>query len=795
MNALWSDLRYACRTLAKRPGFTAVAVMTLGLGIGANTAVFSVVDAVLVRPLPFPDPDRLVVVFDTQPTLETAPASFPDFSDWRGQNRVFEEMTAYYSRSLNLVGRNEPERVRCAQVSENYFALFGVRPAIGRGFSAADHQPGAAPVVVVSHGFWQRHTGGDPDLIGRSILLDDVSYTVTGVLPPDAPSLSQTPAEVWMPLEPHVPWEERGTHFLTVVARLGQGISLERAQADMDAIATRIDEEHHTNHGIRLVPLHEQLVGGTRASLMMLYAAGTLMLLIALANVANLLLARASGRTREFAIRTALGASRLRLARQMLTESILLALLGGAAGTVLALWATDLIVAQWPANVRRPPHIGIDWRVLGFTAALSLAAGLVFGLAPALRAAATNLSESLKESATAVTGTRATRRIRNLAVISEMALATVLLLGAGLMLRSYWHVQGVDPGFRPENVLSVQISLPPSKYGDGARRAAFFREVLGRIAALPNVQSVGAINNLPLGGGGMNGDFQVEGQSFPSGQEPNTEKYIVSPDYFRAMGIPLRSGRLFSESDAESRPEVVIINEAISRRFWPNEDPIGRRLSWGSEWKTIVGVVGDVKHEALDRPSGFESYVPYSQLPSSGMTIVARTASDPVALTVAVKSEIFAVDPHQPVSRVNTLNRIVADSIAGRRLPALVLGVLAVVAVMLAAVGIYAVMADSTAQRTHEFGVRMALGAPPADVLGLVMRQALKITLVSVAIGLVAALALARLVSGLLYGVGATDPFTYAIVATLLAAVALLASYVPARRAMRVDPMVALRYE
>ncbi|MDQ3804728.1 MAG: ABC transporter permease [Acidobacteriota bacterium] len=795
----FQDVRYGARMLVKRPGFALVAVLTLALGIGATTAIFTFVDAFLLRPLPYPEADRLTVVFDVQPDLEDAPASFLEFKDWSAQSQSFEQMTALFHTSFNFVGREGPERVRGAQVAENYFALLGARPHAGRGFSAADHQPGAAPVALVGHGLWQNQFGGDPHLPGKSVVLNDTAYTVVGVMPPDAPSFSgQARTEVWVPLEPHTPWRDRGTHYLTVLARLREGVDAPRAQAEMNVVAKRIGEANDSTHGARLVSLRTHLVGDTRDRLLLVFAAVGFVLLIALANVANLLLVRATGRVREFAIRAALGAGRRRLLRQLLTESVLLALLGGAAGGLLAVWLIDLIAAGWPPGVPRPERIGMDWRVLGFTAALSLLAGLLFGLAPAWRAARIDLNESLKENSGKATGDRGGQRTRSLLVVSEIALATMLLLGAGLMLKSFWRLQHVNPGFEPEGLLTLQVSLPPVRYPEARQRAAFFQDVLRRVGALPGVESAGAVNNLPLGGGSMNGDFLIEGgPPSPRGQEPLCEKYIVSAGYFDTMGIPLRRGRVFTERDAPGQPAVVIVNEKMAERFWPGEDPLGRRMSWdgGESWSTVVGVVGDVKHAGLDRAPEFESYVPFLQVPSPGMAVVVRTPAEPTSLVSAVKNEILAVDKEQPVFSVRTMTQIVSNSIARQRLSATLLGVGAALALLLASIGIYGVLAYAVTQRTHEIGVRIALGARAADVLGLVIRQGMGLALIGVSAGLVGALGVTRLLSGFLYGVSATDPLTFTTVALMLAAVALLACYVPARRATKIDPMVALRYE
>jgi putative ABC transport system permease protein len=803
MGTLWKDVRYGLRTLRQRPAFTVVAVVALALGIGANTAIFSIVYAFLLRPLPFKEPERLVVVFDNQPGLETAPASFPEFDDWRKQSQVFEEMAALFHVNFNLTGGREPERVRGALVSENYFPLFGSSPMLGRSFSSEDHRAGAPPVVLLSQWLWQTEFGASPEVTGRKLMIDGTPYTVIGVMPATAPSLSgSNKTAVWVPLERELPWKDRGAHYLNVFARLKPGISLERAQADMNLIAERLEGEYHTGHSIRLGSFKERLVGDVRPHLLLLLGAVGLVLLIACANVANLLLARATTRSKEFAIRAALGASRVRLVRQLLTESVLLAVLGGAMGTLLAMWATDLLAASWPQRIARPDQIGVDWRVLGFTAAVTLSTGLVFGLAPALFATRTDLSESLKEASSQTTTGARRSGVRHLLVISEMALATMLLLGAGLMLKSFWLLRGVDPGFRADNVLTVQLSLQAKKYVEGWQRTSFFREVLARTESLPGVEAAGAINNLPLGGGGMNGDFELEGRPpFPPGQGPMTEKYIASAGYAKAMGIRLVKGRFISEQDTAESQGVIVINEALARRFWPEGDPLGQRLSWGgNNWLTIVGVVGDVRNEGLETSSGFQSYVPYTQAPPSGMTIVVRAAGGAAGgnaqqLAAEVRGQVQAVDRDQPVFNIKLLETIVADSVGGQRLTTMLLSLFGALALILAAVGIYGVLSFSVAQRTHEIGIRMALGAQTRDILKMVLGQGMLLTLTGVALGLLAAFALTRVMASLLYGVTATDPLTFAAASLVLVLVALLATIIPAHRATRVDPMEALRYE
>ncbi|HWP42569.1 MAG TPA: ABC transporter permease [Blastocatellia bacterium] len=800
LEELGQDLRYGARMLVKNPGFTVVAVIMLALGIGANTAIFSVVNAVLLRPLDYEDPDRLVTVLENNwqkgwTRFAVAPGNF---AAWREQNQVFEQMAAFTGSSFTLVGEGEPEQLPGTRASANLFALLGVKPALGRDFLPEEDHPGGERVVIVSHRLWQRRFGADPGLVGKPLTLNGQSYTVVGVMP--AGFLFPNPrTELWVPVAFSAgDLGNRGGHDYVAIARLKPGVTLEQAQTEMSAIAARLEEQYpETNAawGARVTLLVEEVVGDVRPALLALVCAVAFVLLIACANVANLLLARAAARQKEVAIRAALGSSRSRLLRQLLTESVLLSLLGGAFGMLLAAWGVDALVSLGPANIPRLSQVGIDGRVLGFAFLISLATGIIFGLAPALQASQTDLSESLKEGGRSSSAGAGSQRLRRLLVVAEVALALALLVGAGLMIKSFVRLSEVETGFDSQNVLTAQITLPQSRYDDRQQQAAFFRQVLARIEALPGVESVGAASPLPFTGDRLY-SFIVEGH--PTDNVPSANYYAVSPDYFVTMGIPLLKGRFFTEADMAESPRVAIINETMARRYFPDEDPIGKRMNItnGPEvMREIVGVVGDVKQYGLDTQSPAQMYEPYLQRPYPGMTLVVRAASEPAGLIDAVRREVLAVDKEQPIARAQTMEEIIAKSVAPRRFSVILLAAFAAVALTLAAVGIYGVMSYLISQRTHEIGVRMALGAGRRDVLRLVVGQGMRLALLGVGIGLLAAFALTRLMESLLFGVSATDPLTYIVVALLLATSALLACYVPARRATKVDPLLALRYE
>jgi len=791
---LIQDLRYGTRTLLKSPGFTAVAVLTLALGIGANTAIFSVVDTLLLRPLPLKDPGRLVLVRDTQPGVDSAPASYPEYLDWKERSKTFEALGAFFTTTFSLTGKGEPEELPALRISAGLFPMLGPSPAQGRGFRPEEEKPGAERVALISHALWQRRFNS-PSVLGTPITLAGEPYTVVGVMPPGI-AFGGHP-DVYIPFRLDEKRAPRGLHFMTVLGRLRSGPDMTRARAEVESMAARLRAEAVTRHGIVITPLQEQMVGDTRPALLVLFGAVGLVLLIACANVANLLLARAASRQKEIAIRRAVGASRSRLIRQLLTESLVLSLVGGGLGLLLAWWGVDLLVSAG-ARLPRIEEIRIDGTVLAFTAGVALLTGLLFGLAPALQASSADFHESLKEGGRQTGLGSGRQRLRSLLVVSEVALSLVLLIGAGLLIRSFVRVLDNDMGFDPSRVLALDLSLPLSSYGEPEKQAAFFKELLARVNRLPGVKGAAVVSHLPLGGNNTNSGLLIEGRTWPRDELPLADDRLVSADYFRVLGIHLVRGRTFTPRDVESSLHVAVINESLARRFFSHTDPIGKRIDmqWKtSGWQEIVGVVGDIKHDGLDLPSEPAVYVPYLQTPDSGMTLVVRATGDSLGLVGAVRAQVYGVDRNQPVSRVRTMEELVAESVGPRRLSMSLLSGFASLALFLAAVGIYGVMSTSVAQRTHEIGVRMALGARRADVIRLVVGQGAKLTLAGLGLGLAVALPLTRLLSVLLFGVSATDPLTFCGVSFLLTVVALLACYLPARRASRVDPMAAIRCE
>ena len=811
MRTLLQDIRYGARTLLKKPGFTAVAVIALALGIGANTAIFSVVNAVLLRPLPYKEPARLVAVWETNEQLSSEfrnrnEVAMSNFLDWRTQNDVFEGMVALVYTSFNLSGESEPERIQGATVTSGFFQTLGVQPASGRAFLTDEETPSGARVVVISHGLWQRRFGSDPQLIGKALPVNGTEHTVVGIMPPDFqldfPISRQV--DMWSPARVDPGTANRTAHYLYVLGRLKEGVSLEQAQMGMNIIARQLQHQYpETNavNGANVVPLHRQLVGNVQSFIYILFGAVGFVLLIACANVANLLLARVAERRREVAIRMALGASRRRLIRQLLTESLMLSILGGLLGLLLTFWGVDLLVALIPSDVPRLQELRLHVPVFLWMLAISVLTGVLFGLVPALQASKPDLNDVLKESGGRATGGLQRSRIRSLLVVSEMALALMLLVGAGLMIKSFVRLQHVSPGFDSKNVLTMSISLPSRKYPEGRQSVAFYEHLFERIKAVPGIESVGGIDPLPLSDSNTTEGFIIEGQpALPMVERPAAGERIISPDYFNAMRIPLIAGRALTDQDREDTPRALVINEALARRFRADGEAIGKRLSFSEDnsqpiWWEVVGVVGNVKHDRLDADAQPELYKSYRQSPKRFMTLVARTSSDPAGMVAAVRKQVLVVDQDQPVFDIRTMEQRLSKSIARNRFIMMLLGLFSVMALLLAAIGIYGVMAYTVTQRTHEIGIRIALGAQTSDVLKMVVKQGITLTMIGVAVGLAGALLLTRVMTSLLYGVSATDPVTFIGVAILLTSVALLACYIPARRATKVDPMVALRYE
>ena len=809
MRTLLQDLRYGARMLWKNPGFTLIAVITLSLGIGANTAIFSVIDALMLRPLPFREPDNLFQVWETDVKrgYNEMDASYPNFADWRDQNQVFEQIAIYSGGTYNLAGAAEPERIQGAIVSPAFFPLLGVKPALGRVFLPEEDHPNKVFSVVMSERLWRRRFNSDPQIIGRTISLDTESFTVVGVVPNIA-DLAELPndTDLWIPISHGYGFDNRRGHGYQVMARLKQGVTREQAQADMDRIAGSLAIRHpesNTDHSVRLVPLQEQIVGDYKLALLALLGAVLSVLLIASANVANMLLARAAGRQKEISIRSALGAGRFRVIRQLLAESLLLAGLGGAAGLLLAVWGVYLLVAFGPAELPRAGGVAVDMRALGFTFGVSLLTGIIFGLAPALQASRPDLNETLKEGMRGATGSAGHRRMRSLLVVSEIALSLVLLVGAGLLMRSFLKLQAVAPGFNPNNMLTMRVSLEGPNYENDESRIAFYDQLLDNIKALPGVQSVGARYHIPLvpADNYANLAFAIEGRLSEPANRPTAFYNTVSPDLFRTMEIPVSKGRPFNEHDDQKAQRVIIINETLARRYFPGEDPIGKRMTLEDEnpkeedWATIVGVVKDTKPLALDGKPAPEMYMPFAQLPARSMALMIRTTSKPESVAAAVRRNVQALDRNQLAYGLRTFEGVMSEAVAAPRFRASLLGVFAAVALILAMVGVYGVMSYAVTQRTREIGIRMALGAEPRDALKMVMKQGAKLAVAGVAIGLGGAAALTWLIEGLLFDVRAADPATFVAAPLLLAGVALLACYLPARRATKVDPIVALRCE
>ena len=807
MGTLLKDVVFGWRMLRKNFAFTAVAVIVLALGIGANTAIFSVVDAVLLRPLPFQDPGHLVAVWEDASHMgfpENTPAP-ANFVDWRKQNNVFTDMAALAGRAFTLTGEGEPEKVEGYLAGWTVFPLLGVQPELGRTFLAEEDRADGPKAVLLSHGLWQRRFGADPSLVGRDIRINGAKVKVVGVMPP-AFHFPERETELWVPLAfSDQEWAERGSHFLFVIARLKPGATLERAGADMNVIAQRLARQYPDNDrdmGARVVPLQEQFVGNSARGLVVLLIAVGCVLLIACANVANLLLARTAGRTREIAMRTALGASGLRVARQLLTENLLLAGVGGLFGVLLAYWSFSILKQLIPADLSLNVWLQLDLRVLAFTLLATVFTGLMFGLAPVLQAAHVNLNDALKAGG-ARAGFGGRSPLRNSLVVFDVALTLVLLIGAVLLLRSFANLRGIDPGFRSTGVLTMRLVLPESKYSDAEKRAAFFDQAVEKLRGLPGVKGVAFTSALPLVWKGGTNSFTVEGRPRPTDNLPyDANDRVVSPDFMRVMGMTLRAGRFFDQTDGPQSQPVAIINETMARMYFHGENALGKRIKYSEyssprPWITIVGIVKDVKQMGLDVSPRPEMYYPYRQASYNWMVprdIVIR-ADHPMSLAAAARQRIWEVDRDQPVSNIETLDDILDEEVQQRRAQALVLGAFAVLALVLACVGIYGVLSYLVSQRTQEIGVRMALGAQSSHILANVVGRGLSLAILGVVIGLVAAAALTRLLETILFGVSARDPLTFLAVSATLLFVAVAASFVPARRAMRVDPISALRNE
>ena len=799
MDTLIKDLRYGVRSFLKRPGFLVIAISTLALGIGATTAMFTVVNSVLLRPLHFPEPERIVLFQGVNPRqgITDSNMSIPDITDWQQQSQSFEQIAGFASGGVILSTGDEVERVRTTAVSAEFFPLFKTNPISGRVLQPDDMQEGRDAVIVISHALWQRRFGGAADVIDRKITLNGQPATIVGIMP--AGFTYPNDCEVWVPLERTK--ERRDNRFVEVVSRLKPNVSLAQAQTEMDTINQRLAQnyvETNTGWSVHLTELRESLVGELRTSLLILLGAVAFVLLIACANVANLLLARAAYRQKEIALRTALGASRLRVVRQLLTESVLLSFVSGMAGLALSLWFIKLLIAITPPNTPRLSEIRIDLRVFAFTFGVTILAGILFGLFPALQTSRPNLNETLKDSGQRGSETGGRNRVGSLLIVSEIALSFMLLAGAGLLIKSFLHLREINPGFNPDNVLTMRLTLTPGKYAQGEPRAQIYKQLIDHVKATPGVQSAGAVLSLPLGGDTFDVGRSLirEGRPMTPDESSNAQYLPVTPDYFQTLQIPLKSGRFFTDQDTLQSTKVVLVNETMARALWPNENPVGRRFTiWRDEKfpREIVGVVGDTK-ASLDKEAGRQMYVPYAQDATWGsLSLVVRTAGDPSAMTSSVREAIRAVDKGIPNYNLKTMNDVVSTSAAPRRIPMLLMSAFAGVAMLLAMLGIYGVTSYYVTQRTHEIGVRMALGAQIVDVLKLVLRRAMLLAVIGIGIGVAGAIAVTRYLTSLLFGVKPIDRLTFVAVAVALAVVVFIACLVPARRAAKIDPLEALR--
>ncbi len=810
MQTLWQDLRYGVRMLFKSKGFTVVAVISLALGIGANTTIFSVVNALLLKSLPYNDSERIILVWGDTPAQgnHRNQVSATDVADWRNENGVFEEIATYSNWGAIFSGTGgEPERIPAMQVGDGYFRVMKAAPLLGRTFLPEEQEDGKDFVIVLGYGLWQRRFGGAPDIVGKAVSLSGKPYTIVGVMPANFRSLPsnliEPQAEYYRPVAEKYDEKERSSRHLRAIARLKSGVSLEQAQSELNVIARRMALAHPTDnngYGVHLVSLGEDTIGGLRPTLLALFGAVVFVLLIACANVGNLLLTRTAARQKELAIRAALGAGRFRLVRQLLTESVLLALVGGGIGLVLALWGTSFVESIGSHVTPLLSGIKMDSRVLGFTVMISIATGIFFGLAPALRVSEPELSESLKEGGRSSGAGSSHNRLRSALVVSEIAMALVLLICAGLLLKSVVRLRDVNPGFNSENLLTMNISLPSARYPKPHDRVAFYKTLAERVEALPGVEAAGVTSVLPLSSNFDGRGLAVEDHPKPRGEEISVDLYTTTPGYLRAMSVATLKGRSLTEQDAETSLPVALINETMAKELWAHEDPLGKRIKLAGSsdqqtWHTVIGIVSDVRQYGLDKKAPMQIYLPESQYPTSFMTLVVHTSTDPKGLIAPVRNAVRTIDKEQAVYDIATMEQLLSDSISLRRFFMLLLIIFAGLALALASIGIYGVMNYTVAQRTHEIGIRMALGARTSDVLKLVLKQGLSLTFAGIALGLFAAFALTRLIASLLYAVTTADPGIFAATSLALASVALLACYIPARRATKVDPMIALRHE
>ena len=818
MNTLIQDFSYGVRMLLKHRSVTAIAVITLALGIGANTAIFSVVNAVLLNPLPYREPDRLVSLWERTPANERWRVAPANFFDWKKQNTVFEDVAAFGRSSLTLTGDGEPEQLVGARASSGYFAVVGIEPFIGRAFTAEEYEPGKGRVVILAHTLWQRRYGGDRNIVNRNITLDGAPYTVVGVMPPGLYPVSplnpghltfdEQEHNFWVPMSFTAEWAAvRRSHVLGVVARLKPGISIEQATTEMNAIGARLEKEYTENRGegVLVNPFMNEVVGNVRPALLTLLGAVAVVLLIACANVAGLLLAQHAGRSKEIAIRAALGAGRGRLVRQFFIEGLLLSVLGTAAGLALAAFGTKVLLQFVPAGVPRLAQVGLNWEVLGFTMLIALGTCLIFGLGPALQTSKPDLNTALEQSGR-TSGPGAGRlRFRQFLVVFQISMAVMLVIGAGLLIKSFWMLQRVDPGFESERVLSAGLTLTVSKYSEPEQVNNFHKQLLERVSAIPGVKHATIAYDHPLASNWTD-SFEIEGRVLPPDGRSQSANFVpISPEYFDTVGLKLVTGRRFTPQDDQDHPGAVIVNESFVKQYFPNENALGQRMRlgppariWDGKKLTsfeIVGIVRDVKIAGLEAPSEPAYYIPASQAPLEDMTVLVRTTTDPLSIVGALRQAVWSIDPNQPISNVTTLETIVDDSIAQRRLNMLLMGLFGGLAMLLSGVGIYGLLSQAVTQRTQEMGIRMALGAQVNDVLKLVLKQGMTLALAGIGIGLVSAFLLTRLMRSLLFGVTPNDAMTFIVVAGVLTTVALLACYIPARRATKVDPLVALRYE